>query len=193
MVSFRPLPRSLPLASRAALFHSCASPAPVLRHVAAARRTAVPVFSKLGAAPGFVPSSLPPLAPPREQVQVLLLLFGGGKHAEQVSSPFFFFRFRFQQSTAHCNWVRIRMACKRCCIANGKDKKRKNKKQQQTDTSKTCAVLLCCCVGSASASDAARPKCGGEAPAGPLRSTTLFLDLACSNVHKTQGNKQQPC
>ncbi|OAR03077.1 hypothetical protein LLEC1_07924 [Akanthomyces lecanii] len=84
MVSFRPLSRSLPLASRAALFHSCA-PSPVLRHAAAGR--AAPVFGKLGATaagPGSAPSSFRALTTAREKVKVLLVLYDGGKHAEQV-------------------------------------------------------------------------------------------------------------
>ncbi|KAM3504832.1 hypothetical protein MY11210_008211 [Beauveria gryllotalpidicola] len=92
MVSFRPLSRSLPLvaASRSALFHSCA-PSPVLRHAAAAavRGRAAPVYSKLGggapaASPGLVPSSFRALTTSREKVKVLLVLYDGGKHAEQV-------------------------------------------------------------------------------------------------------------
>ncbi|KAJ3473206.1 hypothetical protein NLG97_g10451 [Lecanicillium saksenae] len=81
MVSFRPLSRTLPLASRAAAFSSCA-PSPVFRHAA---RRAAPVYSKLGAgAPGFVPSSFRALTTAREKVKVLLVLYDGGKHAEQV-------------------------------------------------------------------------------------------------------------
>ncbi|KAM3433522.1 hypothetical protein MY4824_005940, partial [Beauveria thailandica] len=94
MVSFRPLSRSLPLvaASRSALFHSCA-PSPVLRHAAAAAtvrgRAAAPVYTKLGggaptASPGLVPSSFRALTTAREKVKVLLVLYDGGKHAEQV-------------------------------------------------------------------------------------------------------------
>ncbi|KGQ05995.1 Formate dehydrogenase [Beauveria bassiana D1-5] len=92
MVSFRPLSRSLPLvaASRSALFHSCA-PSPVLRHAGAVRgRAAAPVYTKLGggapaaASPGLVPSSFRALTTAREKVKVLLVLYDGGKHAEQV-------------------------------------------------------------------------------------------------------------
>lgn len=90
MVSFRPLSRTLPLASRAAAFSSCAAPSPVLRHVAR-RAAAASVYGKLGAgAPGFVPSSFRALTTAREKVKVLLVLYDGGKHAEQVSFPFSF-------------------------------------------------------------------------------------------------------
>ncbi|PMB68843.1 Formate dehydrogenase [Beauveria bassiana] len=93
MVSFRPLSRSLPLvaASRSALFHSCA-PSPVLRHAAAVRgRAAAPVCTKLGggapaASPGLVPSSFRALTTAREKVKVLLVLYDGGKHAEQLDN-----------------------------------------------------------------------------------------------------------
>lgn len=90
MVSFRPISRSLPLASRAALFSttSCA-PSLAVRHGA---RRASPVHgSKLGAAassgvaPGYVPSSFRALTTSREKVKVLLVTYDGGEHAKQVS------------------------------------------------------------------------------------------------------------
>lgn len=111
MVSFRPLSCSLPLASRAALFHSCA-PSPVLRHAAAATRRGAPVLGKLGATaagsgPGSAPSSFRALTTVREKVKVLLVLYDGGKHAEQVSDApvSFFFFLHYTPNCAAKEWL----------------------------------------------------------------------------------------
>lgn len=96
MVSFRPLSRSLlPLASSRAALFSTSSCAPSLasRHVS--RRAAALAGSKLSSfqSPNFLPSSIRALTTAHEKVKVLLVLYDGGKHAQDVSlsndSPFF--------------------------------------------------------------------------------------------------------
>ncbi len=176
MVSFRPLSRSLPLASRAALFHSCA-PAPVLRHAAAARRAA-PVFSKLGAtATGSrsAPSSFRALTTAREKVKVLLVLYDGGKHAEQVSGI----------SVLHStpNWAGARTA--RLDPPMSKHHKLQARTSRISGDSYV-KDFLCCSVASlimysAFASDDPgeldTPNNAGGSSCGAPRSTMLFLDL----------------
>lgn len=86
MVSFRPISRSLPLASsRAALFTSRVSP---LSRCASSRAYSLvaspkPAFST----PRFAPSSIRSLTTTREKVKVLLVLYDGGQHAKDVRLP----------------------------------------------------------------------------------------------------------
>lgn len=92
MVSFRPLSRSLPLASRAALLStssSCCAPSLAFRH--APRRAAALASSKFSSSnsPGFLPSSIRALTTARDKVKVLLVLYDGGKHAQDVSCSSF--------------------------------------------------------------------------------------------------------
>lgn len=91
MVLSRPISRCLPIASRAGLVPSLTS-----RHLSTFRASkllssspisSVPHTSKLFARSqiGLVPSSFRALTTAREKVKVLLVLYDGGKHAEEVS------------------------------------------------------------------------------------------------------------
>lgn len=89
MVFSRPISRCLPLASRATLSSLTA------RHLSTARAprlaSSLPSSSRLlaGSKLASVPSSIRALTTAREKVKVLLVLYDGGKHAEQVSSLLF--------------------------------------------------------------------------------------------------------
>ncbi|KAL7957384.1 D-isomer specific 2-hydroxyacid dehydrogenase [Trichoderma compactum] len=82
MVSFRPLSRSVSLASRATL----ASSTPSIASRQFSSRGAGLATSKLGSftKPRLMPSSIRTLTSAREKVKVLLVLYDGGKHAQQV-------------------------------------------------------------------------------------------------------------
>ncbi|KAG8407336.1 formate dehydrogenase (NAD+), variant 2 [Metarhizium acridum] len=85
MVSLRPLSRSLPLASRAALFSTCsaASARPAsLRAAGFANKLSTSPLSS--AKPRFLPSSMRALTTAREKVKVLLCTYDGGQHAKDV-------------------------------------------------------------------------------------------------------------
>ncbi|UKZ72914.1 hypothetical protein TrVFT333_000551 [Trichoderma virens FT-333] len=82
MVSFRPLSRSVSLASRATLVSS--TPSIASRQFSS--RAAGLATSKLGSftKPRLMPSSIRTLTTAREKVKVLLVLYDGGKHAQEV-------------------------------------------------------------------------------------------------------------
>ncbi|KID59316.1 formate dehydrogenase, partial [Metarhizium brunneum ARSEF 3297] len=85
MVSLRPLSRSLPIASRAALFSTCsaASARPAsLRAAGFANKLSTSPLSS--AKPRFLPSSMRALTTAREKVKVLLCTYDGGQHAKDV-------------------------------------------------------------------------------------------------------------
>ncbi|KAJ6438353.1 formate dehydrogenase [Purpureocillium lavendulum] len=86
MVSFRPLSRSIPLASRAALFSTCASATrpSVSRAAAGLGSKLSSTASSPVARPRFQPSSIRALTTAREKVKVLLVLYDGGQHAKDV-------------------------------------------------------------------------------------------------------------
>ncbi|KAL7790889.1 formate dehydrogenase [Trichoderma ceciliae] len=82
MVSFRPISRSVSLASRATLVSS----APVASRPFSSRAAAGLTTSKLGSftKPRLMPSTIRTLTTAREKVKVLLVLYDGGKHARDV-------------------------------------------------------------------------------------------------------------
>jgi formate dehydrogenase len=82
MVSFRPISRSVSLASRASL----ASYSPVASRPFSSRAAAGLATAKLGSftKPRSMPSTIRTLTTAREKVKVLLVLYDGGKHARDV-------------------------------------------------------------------------------------------------------------
>ncbi|POR36792.1 Putative formate dehydrogenase [Tolypocladium paradoxum] len=84
MVSFRPISRSLPLASRAALFSTCSAASATRPAVSRAAGLANKLSTSPTFRPRFRPSSMRALTTAREKVKVLLVLYDGGKHAEEV-------------------------------------------------------------------------------------------------------------
>lgn len=87
MVSFRPLSRSVSLASRATLVSSTPS---IASRQFSSRAAGLANSSKLGSftKPRLMPSSIRTLTTAREKVKVLLVLYDGGKHAQEVSVKF---------------------------------------------------------------------------------------------------------
>ena len=87
MVSFRPLSRSVSLASRATLISSTPS---IASRQFSSRAAGLANSSKLGSftKPRLMPSSIRTLTTAREKVKVLLVLYDGGKHAQEVSVKF---------------------------------------------------------------------------------------------------------
>lgn len=87
MVSFRPLSRSVSLASRATLVSSTPS---IASRQFSSRAAGLANSSKLGSftKPRLMPSSIRTLTTAREKVKVLLVLYDGGKHAQEVSVIF---------------------------------------------------------------------------------------------------------
>lgn len=87
MVSFRPISRPLSLASRAGLLSgkSCITPCSSFRHISSYVPRASPALVSSSNKPGFLPSSIRTLTTAREKVKVLLVLYDGGKHAQDVS------------------------------------------------------------------------------------------------------------
>ncbi|KAF3077348.1 hypothetical protein N5P37_008580 [Trichoderma harzianum] len=83
MVSFRPLSRSVSLASRATLVSSTPS---IASRQFSSRAAGLANSSKLGSftKPRLMPSSIRTLTTAREKVKVLLVLYDGGKHAQEV-------------------------------------------------------------------------------------------------------------
>ena len=90
VLSFRPLSRVLPLASRAALYSTCsaASARPVALRASGAASKLVASPSRAGQR--FLPSSVRALTTAREKVKVLLVTYDGGQHARDVSVYFCF-------------------------------------------------------------------------------------------------------
>ncbi|OAA40017.1 formate dehydrogenase [Metarhizium rileyi] len=85
MVSLRPLSRSLPLASRAALFSTCSATSARPASVRAAGYANKLFMSPLSSTrPRFTPSSTRALTTAREKVKVLMVLYDGGQHAKDV-------------------------------------------------------------------------------------------------------------
>ncbi|PON24075.1 formate dehydrogenase [Trichoderma gamsii] len=85
MVSFRPISRSISLASRASLSASSAAPSIASRQFSSQAAAGL-TTAKLGSAikPRVLPSSIRTLTSAREKVKVLLCLYDGGKHAQEV-------------------------------------------------------------------------------------------------------------
>ncbi|KAM0452356.1 hypothetical protein ACHAPV_007268 [Trichoderma viride] len=85
MVSFRPISRSISLASRASLSASSAAPSIACRQFSSQAAAGL-TTAKLGSAikPRVLPSSIRTLTSAREKVKVLLCLYDGGKHAQDV-------------------------------------------------------------------------------------------------------------
>ncbi|KAL7903382.1 D-isomer specific 2-hydroxyacid dehydrogenase [Trichoderma sp. SZMC 28014] len=85
MVSFRPISRSISLASRASLSASSAAPSIASRQFSSQAAAGL-TTAKLGSAikPRVLPSSIRTLTSAREKVKVLLCLYDGGKHAQDV-------------------------------------------------------------------------------------------------------------
>lgn len=89
MVLLRPLSRSISLASRAALFSTCSSATrPSVSRAAGLSSKLSSTTSSPVSKPQFQPSSIRALTTAREKVKVLLVLYDGGKHAEDVSAQF---------------------------------------------------------------------------------------------------------
>lgn len=89
MVLSRPISRCLPLASRVGLVPSSRylSTSRASKLLSSSSISSVSHTSKLfaGSQIGRVPSSFRALTTAREKVKVLLVLYDGGKHAEEVS------------------------------------------------------------------------------------------------------------
>ncbi|KAM0258796.1 hypothetical protein ACHAQJ_003638 [Trichoderma viride] len=86
MVSFRPISRSVSLASRANLVSASSSAPSIASRQFSSRAGAGLTAAKLGSftKPRLMPSTFRTLTSVREKVKVLLVLYDGGKHAKDV-------------------------------------------------------------------------------------------------------------